>query len=56
MLMTTPFLRPDDGSAPLPMTVTAPSRDHLADERHDLARAHVERDEDCLPFHPYILA
>ena len=25
---------------------------HLADQRHDLVRAHVERDEDCFSFHP----
>jgi len=49
-------LSPDDAVAPLHDYGPRAVARHLADERHDLARAHVERDEDCFPFHGYILA
>ena len=55
MLLTRPFRRPDEGTVPLPMMSRAPSFVTSPDEHHDLAGAHVERDEDgfdlqMLPF------
>ena len=51
MLMTAPFLMPAEAGAPLPMMVERAVAADLPDERHDLARADVERDEDHLPIH-----